>query len=379
VVSPEHGQRSGDLDPERAGPVTHVVGARPNFMKAAPVIRALASLGVEQRLVHTGQHYDAMLSDWFFSDLGLRHPDANLDVGSGTHAQQTASAMTGLERDFNGSSPKLAIVYGDINSTIAAAIVAAKAGIPLAHVEAGLRSFDDSMPEEINRRVTDLLSSLLFATSPDAVENLRAMGIPGDRVHFVGNPMIDSLVANLGRLDEGEQRARFGLPDRYAVATLHRPGNVDDPVQAERMVAMLGSIAELMPIVLPLHPRGRPRLEAAGLRCSRQLQVIDPLGYLDFLSLVRGSALVVTDSGGLQEETTFLGIPCLTVRPNTERPITISNGTNQLVTPEAASAVAARALSTPREPGARVVPPLWDGHAGSRIAEVVVGWLGREA
>jgi UDP-N-acetylglucosamine 2-epimerase (non-hydrolysing) len=359
-----------------AGTVAHVVGARPNFMKAAPVIAALKARGVDQRLIHTGQHYDDQLSAVFFRDLELPEPDLNLGVGSGSHATQTAALMVALEGAFAEVRPTLAIVYGDVNSSMAAALVAVKIGLPIAHVEAGLRSFDDTMPEEINRRVTDLLSDLLFVTSPEGVENLARMGVAPERVHFVGNPMIDTLLTNLDRFDPAAMRARMGLPAHYAVATLHRPSNVDDPARAKRVVAMLEAVAALVPLVLPLHPRGRRVLEAAGLGrgVSDGLLIIEPLGYIDFLSLVRGAALVVTDSGGIQEETTVLGVPSLTLRPNTERPITISHGTNRLVEPDEVPSLARSILEVglPTPPAG---PPLWDGHAGERIAGIVEAWL----
>jgi UDP-N-acetylglucosamine 2-epimerase (non-hydrolysing) len=355
-------------------PVVHVVGARPNFVKAAPVIRALADLGVAQRLVHTGQHYDDAMSGVFFRELGLPVPDEDLGIGSGSHAAQTAGTMVALERSFMACTPRLVVVYGDVNSTLAAALVAAKSRIPVAHVEAGLRSFDDTMPEEVNRRVTDLLSDVLFATSPEAVDNLAAAGITR-QVHFVGNPMIDTLLGNLARLDPGRVRRDFALPERYAVATIHRPSNVDDADAVERVVAMLRDAAAILPVVVPLHPRGRTSLEAAGLRSDPGVRVVEPLGYLDFLSLVRGSTVVITDSGGIQEETTMLGIPCLTIRPNTERPITLSHGTNRLLEPAAVSAAVRAILHhgfvPPAEP-----PPLWDGHAGPRIARLIRDRLG---
>jgi UDP-N-acetylglucosamine 2-epimerase (non-hydrolysing) len=358
-------------------PVVHVVGARPNFIKAGPVLRALAARGIDQRLVHTGQHYDDALSAVFFRDLDLPQPDLDLGVGSGSHAGQTAAIMVALERAFADIRPPLAVVYGDVNSTVAAALVAAKIGLPVAHVEAGLRSFDDSMPEEINRRVTDLLSDLLFVTSPEGVDNLVSTGTPARRIHFVGNSMIDTLLAHLDRFDPARMRASFDLPERYAVATMHRPSNVDGPEQAGRIVEMLRGVADLLPLIVPLHPRGRPTLEAAGLRSDDRLRIVDPIGYVDFLSLVRGASLVITDSGGIQEETTILRVPCLTVRPNTERPITITHGTNRLVEPvmvvPAARAVLDGKLAFPDEP-----PPLWDGHAGERIGDVIAGWLVRE-
>jgi UDP-N-acetylglucosamine 2-epimerase (non-hydrolysing) len=344
-------------------------------MKAAPVIRALEARGVRQTVVHTGQHYDVAMSDVFFRDLGLPEPDLNLGVGSGSQATQTAALMVALEPTFADLRPALAVVYGDINSTVAAALVAAKVELPLAHVEAGLRSFDDTMPEEVNRRVTDLLSELLFVTSPEGIDNLRAVGIDDAKIHFVGNPMIDTLLANLDRFDPDRMRAELALPDGpYAVATLHRPANVDTPEAAGRLVAMLDGVTSLVPLVLPLHPRGRPMLESVGLRSSDRLRVVDPIGYVDFISLVRGAAFVLTDSGGIQEETTILGVPCLTVRPNTERPITISHGTNRLVTPEAvvplAREVLERGATAPAEG-----PPLWDGHAGERIAAIIEAWI----
>jgi len=358
--------------------VAHVVGARPNFMKAAPVIAALATRGVDQRVIHTGQHYDAKMSDIFFRELGLPEPDLNLGVGSGTQAGQTAALMVALERALLDIGPALTVVYGDVNSTLAASLVAAKIGLPVAHVEAGLRSFDDTMPEEINRRVTDLLSDLLFVTSPEGLDNLIATGVPRERIHFVGNPMIDTLIANLDRFDAARIGAELDLPARYAVATMHRPANVDDPIQAARIADMLRGISELLTLVVPLHPRGRPTLEAAGLVQDDRLRIVDPLGYVDFLSLVRGAALVVTDSGGIQEETTVLKVACLTVRPNTERPITITHGTNRLLQPEAVVAVV-RSILTDGVTAPASGPPLWDGHAGERIAAIVEVWLAGRA
>lgn len=352
------------------GVTAHVVGARPNFIKAAPVIAALGALGVPQRIVHTGQHYDPLMSDVFFEDLGIPAPDVSLGVGSGTQAHQTAALLTALEDAFHAHRPARVVVYGDVNSTLAAALVCAKSLIPLAHVEAGLRSFDPTMPEEVNRRVTDTLSDLLFVTSPEGIDNLAREGVDPGRVHLVGNPMIDTLLAHLPRFDPGPIRARLGIPERYAVATLHRPANVDTPEAARRLVGALRELADRVPVVLPLHPRGRAMLGEAGLHELSSVQVIEPLGYLDFLSLVRGAALVVTDSGGIQEETTVLRIPCLTLRPNTERPITISHGTNRLVTPDTLGSLVDLALrggiTAPAEG-----PPLWDGHAGERIAAIL--------
>jgi UDP-N-acetylglucosamine 2-epimerase (non-hydrolysing) len=344
-------------------------------MKAAPVIAALKGRGVRQILIHTGQHYDPALSDVFFRDLGLPSPDLNLGVGSGTHAQQTAALMVALEIAFQDLEPSLVVVYGDVNSTVAAALVAAKMEVPVAHVEAGLRSFDDSMPEEINRRVTDLLSALLFITSPEGVDNLVRVGVERERIHFVGNPMIDSLLANLPRLNPDRIRKTLDLPSGpYAVATLHRPANVDTPQAASELVAMVDAVANQLPLVLPLHPRGRPMLEGAGLKSSDRLRVIEPLGYIEFMSLVRGAAAVITDSGGIQEETTILGVPCLTVRPNTERPITITAGTNRLVRPDEVGPLVTKIVAAGPQPPPKP-PPLWDGHAGARIAELIATWL----
>jgi len=355
-------------------PVLHITGARPNFPKAAPVLRALARIGVPQRLLHTGQHYGEQMFAVFLRQLGLPEPDINLGVGSASHARQTAAIMTGLEEVLAELRPALLVVYGDVNSTVAAALVAAKLRIPLAHVEAGLRSFDRAMPEEINRLVTDRLSDLLFATSPDAVAHLGNEGVPADRIHLVGNPMIDTLLANLDRFDAAAARAEHGLTARYVVATLHRPANVDDAADAADLVKGLHAVADQAEVVLPLHPRGRDSLRRAGLFDHPRVRVIDPLGYVEFLGLVRGAAAVITDSGGVQEETTMLGVPCLTIRPNTERPVTITHGTNRLVTRERLAEEAERCLAAGR-PAAWPTPPLWDGHAGERIAAVLARYV----
>jgi UDP-N-acetylglucosamine 2-epimerase (non-hydrolysing) len=356
------------------GPIVHVLGARPNFVKAAPVIDALK--GTEQAVVHTGQHYDERMSEIFFRDLGLPEPDVNLEVGSGTHAVQTAALMVGLEREFTDRSPAIVIVYGDVNSTIAAALVAAKLHIPVAHVEAGLRSFDMTMPEEVNRRLTDQLSDLCFVTSPEAIGHLAGEGVPVERIHLVGNPMIDTLLKNLGKFSRGLDLPELaGLSERYVLATMHRPANVDDPETAARLVARLHEVADLADVVIPLHPRGRKVLMEAGLADHDRTHVLDPLGYIEFIAAVREAAVVVTDSGGIQEETTILGVPCLTVRPNTERPITITHGTNRLVTLDELVPAARKALESPR-PDAGRVPPLWDGKAGPRIAEIITRYLG---
>jgi UDP-N-acetylglucosamine 2-epimerase (non-hydrolysing) len=358
--------------------VVHVTGARPNFPTAAPVMRALEQLAVPQHLVHTGQHYDERMSEIFFRELGLPEPDVNLGVGSGTHAEQTGAIMLGLERYFIGHTPALVVVYGDVNSTVAAALVAAKLEIPLAHVEAGLRSFDRSMPEEINRVVTDRLADMLFATSADAVANLGNEGVHPSKIFLVGNPMIDTLLANMDRFDPETVRHAYGLPDSYVVATLHRPSNVDRLADAQALVKAMHAVADQADVLLPLHPRGRQRLLDADLDHHPRLQIVDPIGYVEFISAVRGAAVVVTDSGGIQEEATILGVPCLTLRANTERPVTISHGTNRLVTRESLPDQVSDALAA--GPSASwAVPPLWDGKAGRRIAEALVGWPGLQA
>ena len=355
-------------------PVTHIVGARPNFMKAAPVIAAVAAHHLPQRLVHTGQHYDRAMSDVFFEQLGIPEPDVNLGVGSGSHAGQTAALLLALEAEFIANPPRAVVVYGDVNSTLAATLVAAKLEIPIVHVEAGLRSFDRTMPEEVNRVVVDALADLLLVTSPEGVDHLVREGVAAERIALVGNPMIDTLLKNLDRMNPETVRPLHGWPDRYAVVTLHRPSNVDDPKLAREIVDQLLQLSTTIPLVIPLHPRGAERLGALGLvdsaTASKQIKILPPLGYIEFASLVRGATLVITDSGGVQEETTILKVPCLTMRENTERPITITHGTNRLVSPTQLAAAAAEVL------GGRFVlpseaPPLWDGEAGVRIAALI--------
>jgi UDP-N-acetylglucosamine 2-epimerase (non-hydrolysing) len=358
------------------GLVLHVTGARPNFPKAAPVIDAMRDHNgsVEQLLVHTGQHYDAVMSEVFFAQLGLPEPDVNLGVGSGAHGAQTAAIMVGLETLFTERRPDLVVVYGDVNSTVAASLVAAKMGVPTAHVEAGLRSFDLTMPEEVNRVVTDRLAELLLVTSTEAIAHLAHEGVPADRIHFVGNPMIDTLLRLRPRFAGARLREEMGLPERYVVATLHRPGNVDRPEDVRDLVRCMHEVADHADVVLPLHPRGRTRLSEAGLFEHERLQVVPPLGYLEFMGLVEGASAVITDSGGVQEETTVLGVPCLTLRPNTERPVTITHGTNRLVDRASVATELARVLSHGRLEQ-WPVPPLWDGCAGQRIAEVLTSRL----
>jgi UDP-N-acetylglucosamine 2-epimerase (non-hydrolysing) len=361
--------------------VLHVVGARPNFMKVAPVLAALRKIaGVEQVLVHTGQHYDARMSEVFFQDLGMPDPDVHLGVGSGSHAQQTARVMAAVEPVLSQHRPDVVVVAGDVNSTLAAALVASKLLLPVAHVEAGLRSRDFTMPEEVNRVLTDRLSTLLFTPSRDGDHNLMIEGIDPARIHFVGNAMIDSLRAALPRAEERRACEALGLPRRgYALATLHRPANVDDPAVLARLLAALGEVASWLPVVLPVHPRTRARIEAAPalqarVRGAPQLRLIEPQGYLDFLSLTAHARLVLTDSGGLQEETTALSVPCLTLRENTERPVTVTEGTNVLVGRDPGLIVAAAAAILEGRGKQGQLPELWDGRAAERIADVLVQW-----
>ena len=311
--------------------IFHIVGARPNFMKVAPVLSALKERkNVAQTLVHTGQHYDVNMSDVFFQQLGIPAPDVNLAVGSGTHAKQTAEIMMRLEPVVVERQPDMVLVYGDVNSTVATALVCAKLGVRVGHVEAGLRSFDRTMPEEINRLVTDQLADLLFTPSEDGDENLRREGIAAEKIFRVGNVMIDSLVRLLPSAQKTLRRTLDDLPERYALVTLHRPANVDD---SETLKGILESLIEVnrdLAVVFPAHPRTRKRIADFGLNAG-QLRVLDPLPYVDFLGMQARATVVITDSGGIQEETTYLGVPCLTVRENTERPITVSMGTNVLV------------------------------------------------
>jgi UDP-N-acetylglucosamine 2-epimerase (non-hydrolysing) len=330
--------------------------------------------GVEHVIVHTGQHYDPGMSDAFFEELWIPTPDHHLGVGSGSHAQQTAAVMQRLEPLLVELKPDLVLVYGDVNSTVAAALVAAKLQVRVGHVEAGLRSGDWTMPEEINRVVTDRLSDLLFLPSRDAALNLSAEGVAPERMHFVGNVMIDTLCWALPQARTLDAAARHGVAGRpYAMVTLHRPSNVDESSVLRELFDALGRLAAKLPVLFPVHPRTRSRIgELRKLPVGgRKLELLDPLGYLEMLSLVAGSALVVTDSGGLQEETTFLGVPCITVRPNTERPITCTHGTNRLVLPRRDAVLAAAERALARRSPARPVIERWDGHAAERIVAVV--------
>lgn len=343
--------------------LVHVVGARPNFPKLAPVLRAGANAGMSQFVVHTGQHYDDAMSGGLFRDLGISPPNVNLGVGSGTHAGQTAHIMERIEPVLAAERPDWVVVYGDVNSTMAAAIVASKLGIRVAHVEAGLRSFDRTMPEEINRIVTDRLASLLLTPSRDADAQLRAEGEPEEEISFVGNVMIDSLFYALPAARATGFRQRIGVNGSAVVVTLHRPSNVDDSSRIGTLAGVLSEIALNRDVVFPAHPRTRRRLEEAGLKIDR-VHMLEPVGYLEMLDLIEHAFAVITDSGGLQEETTALGIPCLTVRPNTERPITITEGTNRLV-PDPADIV--DALRDVKRPATPPRPEGWDGQAAGRV------------
>lgn len=354
--------------------ILHVVGARPNFVKIAPIYREIAAReDMRQLLVHTGQHYDDEMSGIFFQEFGLPAPDHNLEVGSGTHAVQTAEVMKRLEPVLNAEVPDWVVVVGDVNSTLAAALVAVKKGIRTAHVEAGLRSGDRTMPEEINRLLTDRIADLLLTPSRDADENLTHEGVDPERIAFVGNVMIDTLVALLPRAQQrfGSVAETLDLPERYGLVTLHRPGNVDDPDTLAEIAEGLHRVAGEIPLIFPIHPRTQSRLDEfrIGLDHDR-IQLLDPLGYVEFLGLTAHAALVITDSGGIQEETTFLGIPCLTVRPSTERPVTISEGTNRLVesTGRGIAMAAREVLGNISEPGR---PALWDGKTAGRILAAI--------
>lgn len=343
-------------------------------MKAAPICAEMRRRAddFDVKIVHTGQHYDAAMSDSFFKDLGLPEPDFHLGVGSASHAEQTAKIMLAFEPIMLAEKPDWVIVVGDVNSTVACVLVASKLGVKVAHVEAGLRSFDRTMPEEINRIVTDSISDLLFTTEESANRNLLREGVAAEKIKFVGNVMIDSLVENLERAKASNIVADLGVePREFAVLTLHRPSNVDDQEDLEPLISAISEIADRLPVIFPIHPRTRLKLEEFSIDASR-LRLIDPLGYIDFLSLYSQAKFVMTDSGGLQEETTYLGIPCLTIRDNTERPVTVDTGTNKLVgtDPAELKRLAFELLSGPQI-SAETVPPLWDGKTASRICEVL--------
>ncbi|HRH80500.1 MAG TPA: UDP-N-acetylglucosamine 2-epimerase (non-hydrolyzing) [Thiobacillaceae bacterium] len=360
-----------------------VVGARPNFMKIAPIMAAFSSLAarpIATKLVHTGQHYDPSMSDSFFEQLGIPRPDVNLEVGSGSHAVQTADIMRAFEPVLDRERPKAVLVVGDVNSTIACALVAAKKGVKVIHVEAGLRSYDRGMPEEINRVLTDQISDLLYTTEKSALDNLKREGIDPARVHFVGNVMIDTLRHNLERAVPAERVLGARPAGGYAVVTLHRPANVDDPAILGSLLRTLAAIAERLPVVFPMHPRTRAAAERFGLLGLLErpgIRLLAPLSYLEMLGLNREAKVVLTDSGGLQEETTALGVPCITLRENTERPITMTEGTNTLTGPDTAKIMACfeDIMASGGKTGR--IPEYWDGRAAERIADHLRGWLDR--
>lgn len=359
--------------------ICHIVGARPNFMKAAPVIRALAHKGIFQKIIHTGQHYDARMSDIFFDQLGLPKPDINLEVGSSSHAVQTAQIMMRFEPVLLEQKPDMVLVYGDVNSTVAAAMVCTKLGVPIGHVEAGLRSFDRTMPEEINRLITDQLADLLFTPSSDGDSNLEREGIAHEKIFFVGNVMIDTLVRLLPLVGNYWTEDKFYLNGvdvekrRYALVTLHRPSNVDNPDLLNKIITALTKISHDIPILFPMHPRTQKMLQqTSGLVSTSQIHITNPLGYLEFLGLQQFAKLVITDSGGIQEETTFLGVPCLTLRANTERPITVKFGTNVLIGQDTERMIQEVDAILAGQIKKGVIPPLWDGHAAERIADIIV-------
>lgn len=354
--------------------ILHVVGARPNYMKIAPIVREMAKHGSDfaQTLVHTGQHYDDNMSKVFFEELGMPRPDINLEVGSGSHAAQTAQVMMRFEPVVNEFKPDWVIVPGDVNSTLACALVAAKLGVKVAHVEAGLRSFDRTMPEEINRLLTDQISDLLLTHSPEAGDNLLREGAGKDKIHLVGNTMIDTLVRLMPLAEERWRSLRAGFDfESFVLVTLHRPNNVDAAGGLNEIIAALNEVSADVPVIFPVHPRTRARIAEYGISLSEHVRLTEPIGYVDFLALEAHAAVVLTDSGGLQEETTFLGVPCLTVRPNTERPITISMGTNRLVERNSNAIVSAirAAINGPRNDATRR-PELWDGKAAERIVSL---------
>lgn len=361
-------------DTAQAIRILAVAGARPNFMKIAPLMHEFARRPgrFEPILVHTGQHYDKAMSESFFQDLGIPEPDVNLGIGSGSHGQQTAQILVKIEELLVARRPHALLVVGDVNSTIAATLAAVKLDIPVAHVESGLRSWDRKMPEEINRILTDAVSHWLFTTEPCAEENLLREGVAPEKIHFVGNVMIDTLLAHQARARQLDTVERLGLePQSYAVLTLHRPSNVDSPLQLKRLFEVLGRLNKDLPVVFPVHPRTANAIEKNLGGQRPDLHLTEPLGYLDFLRLLMDAQMVLTDSGGIQEETTALGVPCLTLRDSTERPVTVTEGTNRIVgtDPSAIEAAIAELRSGPRPKGRR--PELWDGHAAPRIVDIL--------
>ena len=360
-------------------PIILVVGARPNFMKIAPILAELSAREVPTILLHTGQHYDENMSKVFFDDLGMKEPDIHLGVGSGSHASQTATVMVEFEKVCNEHQPSMVVVVGDVNSTLACSIVSAKLLIPCAHVEAGLRSFDRQMPEEINRILTDSIANLLLTPSADGDENLRNEGVAEERIHRVGNIMIDSLFQNVKKAESSMIHEDLELQGEYALFTLHRPSNVDDQETFTRIIEALEEIAKDLEIVFPIHPRTRKMAKSFGLfeRLEKipGIHITEPIGYLDFVSLMAKSKLVLTDSGGLQEETTALGIPCLTLRDNTERPITVTEGTNTIVGTDKDLIVLLSKEIVDNGGKSGKIPDLWDGNTAARIADILLKYI----
>jgi len=361
--------------------ILSVVGARPNFMKIAPISDELKRMGISHILVHTGQHYDYRMSKLFFEDLSLPKPDIDLGVGSGTHAQQTAEIMERFEPVLIEERPVVVIVVGDVNSTMATAITSVKLGIPVAHVEAGLRSFDRTMPEEINRIITDSISSFHFTTEESANKNLGKEGIPEESIFSVGNTMIDTLLRHIDRASTSDIMERLGvMPGEYGIVTLHRPSNVDNRVNLQNILEALSEVARDVTLIFSVHPRTREKIDEFSLQHlinnnQSSLIIIEPLGYLDFLKLMKEARFVFTDSGGIQEETTVLGIPCLTLRYNTERPVTITSGTNVLVGADKEKIINEARKRLNSLPTQYSIPPLWDGHAAERIVEIIINRL----
>lgn len=365
-----------------------VAGARPNFMKIAPLFRAIdrhngilkeGGERIDPVLVHTGQHYDVAMSEVFFRDLGLPNPDVNLEVGSASHAVQTANIMIRFEEVCLREQPDWVLVVGDVNSTMACTLVAAKMGIRVGHVEAGLRSFDRTMPEEINRIVTDSLADLLFTPSEDADENLLREGVPADRIKRIGNIMIDSLLFNLEKIRARETLDSFRLQRKgYGLVTIHRPANTDNDAFMRRLMEILGNLSSRLPILFPVHPRTRKQIAlcgaSGGFGDGKNLKLVEPMGYLDFINVLDGALFAVTDSGGLQEETTFLQIPCLTLRPNTERPVTVTQGTNKLITLQTLEQDVEMILDGRHKKG--MIPDMWDGFSGERVISMLAEQAG---
>ena len=353
-----------------------VVGARPNFIKANPVYQSLDQLNTfDLTLINTGQHYDQNMSKIFIQELGMKNPDINMEVGGGRHGEQTGKIISLYEKILIEKKPNMIIVFGDVNSTIACSLAAAKLGIPIAHVESGLRSFDWNMPEEINRVLTDRLSTVLFTTSPEAKDNLINEGISTKRIHFVGNTMIDSLVKFQQKFEQSKIRNSLDMNGDYALITFHRPSNVDNKSKLKKLMNAIQDVSNIISCIFPIHPRTKKMLESSKLynelHNNNNIRLIEPIGYIDFMCLQKNASIVLTDSGGIQEESTFFGIPCITVRKNTERPITISKGTNKLIGTNYSRILEAVTTSINQNNDENSIPPLWDGKAAARISSIL--------